>query len=83
MLTCSSTKSRNFSFGFCIGSTKDAKKIKEYLINNTVEGYYTLDTIYHLLKKKRIKIDLINVIYDIVYNNTNPEKLITFLINKK
>ena len=83
MLTCSSTKSRNFSFGFCIGSTKNAKKIKEYLINNTVEGYYTLDTIYRLLKKKRIKIDLINVIYDIVYNNTNPEKLITFLINKK
>lgn len=83
MLTCSSTKSRNFSFGYCIGSTKDSKKINEYLINNTVEGYYTLDTIYRMLKKKRIKIDLINVIYDIVYNNSNPEKLITFLINKK
>ena len=83
MLTCSSTKSRNFSFGYCIGSTKNPKKINEYLINNTVEGYYTLDTIYRMLKKKRIKIDLINVIYDIVYNNSNPEKLITFLINKK
>ena len=83
MLTCSSTKSRNFSFGFCIGSTKDTKKIKEYLINNTVEGYYTLDTIYRMLKKKKIKIELINTIYDIVYNRENPEKLITFLINKK
>lgn len=83
MLTCSSTKSRNFSFGYCIGSTKDAKKIKEYLINNTVEGYYTLDTIYRMLKKKQIKIDLINVIYDIVYNNTDPETLIKFLITKK
>lgn len=83
MLTCSSTKSRNFSFGYCIGSTKDPKKIKEYLINNTVEGYYTLDTLYRMLKKKKIKIELINVIYDIVYNNDNPNKLITFLINKK
>lgn len=83
MLTCSSTKSRNFSFGYCIGSTKDAKKIKEYLINNTVEGYYTLDTIYRMLNKKQIKIDLINVIYDIVYNNTDPETLIKFLITKK
>ena len=83
MLTCSSTKSRNFSFGYCIGSTKDPKKIKEYLINNTVEGYYTLDTLYRMLKKKKIKIELINVIYDIVYNNDDPNKLITFLINKK
>lgn len=83
MLTCSSTKSRNFSFGYVIGSTKDSKKIKEYLINNTVEGYYTLDTIYRLLNKKNIKIDLINVIYNIVYNHENPEKLADFLITKK
>ena len=83
MLTCSSTKSRNFSFGYVIGNTKDAKKIKEYLANNTVEGYYTLDTVYRMLKKKRIKIDLINVIYDIVYNNENPEKLAKFLVTKK
>lgn len=83
MLTCSSTKSRNFSFGYCIGSTKGVKKIKEYLVKNTVEGYYTLDTLYCMLKKKRIKIELVNVIYDIVYNNESPDKLITFLISKK
>ena len=83
MLTCSSTKSRNFSFGYIIGNTKNAKEIKEYLTNNTVEGYYTLDTVYRMLKKKRIKIDLINVIYDIVYNNDNPEKLAKFLVTKK
>ena len=83
MLTCSSTKSRNFSFGYIIGNTKNAKEIKEYLTNNTVEGYYTLDTVYRMLKKKRIKIDLINVIYDIVYNNENPEKLAKFLVTKK
>lgn len=83
MLTCSSVKSRNFSFGFVIGNTKDAQKIKEYLINNTVEGYYTLDTIYRLLKRRHITIDLINIIYDIVYNSENPEKLADFLITKK
>ena len=83
MLTCSSTKSRNFSFGYVIGNTKDTKKINEYLANNTVEGFYTLDTVYRMLKKKRIKIDLINVIYDIVYNNENPEKLAKFLVTKK
>lgn len=83
MLTCSSTKSRNFSFGYCIGSTKDQQKIQEYLNTHTVEGYYTLDTIYHLLKNKNIKIKLFNLIYNIVYNYENPDKLATFLITKK
>ena len=83
MLTCSSTKSRNFSFGYCIGSTKNNKKIQNYLDNHTVEGYYTLNTIYHLLKRKKIKIELINIIYDIVYNSKDPETLATFLITKK
>ena len=51
MLTCTSTKSRNFSFGFTIGSTKDPKKINEYLVNNTVEGYNTLEVIYKMLNE--------------------------------
>lgn len=83
MLTCSSTKSRNFSFGYTIGSTKNQKKINEYLLNNTVEGYYTLDTIYKMLTKKNTEIKLISVIYDIVYNGENPNTLAKFLITKE
>ena len=83
MLTCTSSKSRNFSFGYLIGSTKNRKKILKYLENNTVEGYNTLDTIYKMLKKKNINIELINCIYDIVYNEDNPNALEKFLIAKK
>lgn len=83
MLTCSSTKSRNFSFGYTIGSTKNPKKIKEYLINNTVEGYNTLDVIYKMLEKKEKPIELITTIYNIVYNDENPNTLASFLITKK
>ena len=82
MLTCSSSKSRNYSFGYVIGSTKDSKKIKEYLDNNTVEGYYTLNSVYKLLNKKGIEIPLITVINDIVSNGADPSNLVTFLINK-
>ena len=81
MLTCTSTKSRNFSFGYIIGSTKDSKKIKEYL--NTVEGYNTLEIIYKMLHKKGIEIKLITTIYNIVYNGENPDILAKFLITKK
>ena len=82
MLTCTSTKSRNYSFGYVIGSTKDKEKIEEYLKNNTVEGYYTLDSVYRMLQKKGINIPLITLIYNIVVNNQNPEDLATFLISK-
>lgn len=83
MLTCTSTKSRNFSFGFTIGSTKDPKKINEYLVNNTVEGHNTLEVIYKMLNKRGTPIDLITTIYNIVYNEEDPNTLASFLITKK
>jgi len=82
LLTCTSTKSRNFSFGYVIGSTKDKNAIKKYLENNTVEGYYTLESMYKLIKSKRIKMPIIDLIYDIVMNDVDASKLAEFLITK-
>ena len=82
LLTCSSTKSRNYSFGYVIGSTKDKNRIDEYLKNNTVEGYYTLNSIYKMLQKKGIEIPLITLINNIVCNGQNPNDLAEFLIKK-
>ena len=54
LLTCTSVKSRNYRFGQLIGSGASSKEIKEYLDKTTVEGYYTLESIYQLLKNKKI-----------------------------
>ena len=83
MLTCTSTKSRNFSFGVIIGSTKDQNKINEYLATHTVEGYNTLEIVYKMLQKKGIEIELITTIYDIVYNSVDANTLAKFLVTKK
>ena len=83
LLTCTSTKSRNFSFGYTVGSTKDPAKIKEFLENNTVEGYYTLSSIYKLVKTNHINLPIINLIYDIIMNGKDPNLLSKFLIEKK
>lgn len=83
MLTCTSTKSRNFSFGVIVGSTKDQNKINEYLATHTVEGYNTLEIVYKMLQKKGIEIELITTIYDIVYNGVDANTLATFLVTKK
>ncbi len=82
LLTCSSPKSRNYSFGYLIGQTKDQIKIQKYLKENTVEGYYTLNSVHQMLEKKGIDIPLITIINNIVCHGTDPEELVTFLINK-
>lgn len=83
LLTCSSTKSRNFSFGKIIGEEKSKEKIKSYLEQNTVEGYNTLHSIYDLLKVKNVSIPIITLIYNIVVNGDDPYKLLTFLVEKE
>ena len=71
LLRCNSVKSRNYSFGYMIGSKASKDKIEEYQNNTTIEGLYTLKSIYDLITTKKIKMPIINIIYDIVYNNKN------------
>ena len=82
LLTCTSNKSRNHTFGKLIGSRPERKEIEDYLNNNTVEGYYTLESIYQLLKDKDVIIPIIDLIYEIVVNGKNPELLLEFLVYK-
>ncbi len=42
ILTCTSSKSRNFTFGQMIGKRASKEEIDKYLSQVTVEGYYTL-----------------------------------------
>lgn len=83
LLTCTSTKSRNYSFGRMIGAGATKEEKEEHLKNTTVEGYHTLKSIYKLVKKKKIKMPIIDLIYKIVMNNEDPHLLVKFLINKK
>ncbi len=82
LLTCTSTKSRNFSFGRILGQKKSKEEIKDYLSHTTVEGFYTLESIYKLLKDKKVTIPIIDLIYDIAVGGEDPEKLLTFLVEK-
>lgn len=82
LLTATSTKSRNYSYGILLGS-KRYDEAREYLDNTTVEGYYTLKSIYTLLRRKKIKMPVIDLIYNIVMKDDDPVKLAKFLIEKK
>ena len=83
LLTATSTKSRNFKLGFLIGSNTPKEELEEYINNTTIEGLYTLKSIYKLLGDKEVDMPIIDLIYDIIYNDLDPKKLVTFLIEKK
>lgn len=82
LLTCTSFKSRNFSFGEILGRKATQEEIDEYLKNNTVEGLYTVKSIYKLLNDKKAKVPIIDLIHDICMGNAQPEELLTFLVEK-
>ena len=81
LLTCTSTNSRNYSFGRLVG-IGNKEDINNYLKNHTVEGYYTLKSIYTLLKDKQVKIPIIDLIYNIFYKDLDPNSILDFLIKK-
>lgn len=83
LLTATSQKSRNFKFGYVIGKKSSKKEIEEYKKSTTIEGLYTLKSIHKLLKNKKVKMPVINLIYDIIYKGKDPNELITFLVKKE
>lgn len=78
-LTCTSIKSRNYTFGKMIGGKMDKKYLNEYLDTTTVEGYYTLKSFYTLTHNKRKKNTIIDILYEIIYNNSDLKLLDNYL----
>lgn len=82
LMTCTSKNSRNFSFGYLIGKGASTKEINDYLENTTVEGMYTLKSIHKLVRKKKVKMPIINLIHDIIEGKKDKEEMLKFLILK-
>ena len=83
LLTATSKKSRNYSYGRLLGQKLPKKEIDDYVNNTTIEGLYTIKSIYKLLKHRRVRIPIINLIHDIIENKKKVEELPRFLIIKK
>lgn len=82
LMTSTSPSSRNFSFGCLIGKGKSKQVINNYLKETTVEGMYTLQSIHKLVRKRNVKMPIINLIYDIINGKKEKEEILKFLIRK-
>ncbi|MDD6223820.1 MAG: NAD(P)H-dependent glycerol-3-phosphate dehydrogenase [bacterium] len=76
LLTCTSTKSRNFTFGNTL-VTGTKEEIQNYQNNNTIEGLYTIKSMNQLLTTNNITSPLLKTIYEITINHQNPNSLLT------
>ena len=82
LLTATSIKSRNFKLGKMIGEKQSKDLITDYINNTTIEGLYTLKSIYKLLHNKKVDIPIIDLVYDIIFKDKDPEEIKDFLIKK-
>ena len=82
LLTATSKKSRNFKFGYLLGSNASKAEVDDYINNTTIEGLYTLKSIYKLLRDREVDMPIIDLVYDIIYKDRTPNDLAKFLIEK-
>lgn len=82
LLTATSKKSRNFNFGFLLGSGSLNMSASEYEKKTTVEGLNTLRSMRKLLSERKEEMPIIDLIHEIIYEGKEPEALILYLINK-
>lgn len=83
LLTCTSNSSRNYSFGMLLGSKTSKEKLDAYLNAHTVEGVYTLKSLYGLIKVRKVKMPFIDLIYNMVFGYKSVDDLIPFLNEKE
>ena len=82
LLTCTSEKSRNYSFGRTIG-IGNHEEIQEYMNTHTIEGLTTIYGIRKMMKHTHIEMPMISLIYDIINEKQEKEALLDFLITKE
>ena len=81
LMTCTSTNSRNFTYGKLIGEGK-IKEANKYASTTTVEGLYTLKSIKELIKREHVKMYIVELISDIICEKKDKEEILEFLIFK-
>ena len=82
-MTATSTKSRNFTFGKMFGEKKSKEEIDKYRKETTIEGLYTLESIYKLIKKKKVYMPIIDLIKNIVDGKEEAKALIDLLTSDR
>lgn len=79
LLTCMSSKSRNYTFGKYLGEGLSKDEALEKMKTKTVEGLFSLKSIYDMLKDLEIEIKSIEMIYNVIFENIKVENVLRYI----
>jgi glycerol-3-phosphate dehydrogenase (NAD(P)+) len=79
--TCFSPNSRNRSVGYELGR---GRKIKAILasMDSVAEGVVTAKAVHGWAKKLKIEMPITAAVYQVIYNNKNPQKAVAGLMGR-
>lgn len=81
LLTCMSSKSRNYTFGSYLGQGLTKEEAFDKMETTTVEGLYTLESLRKMLHDKEVLVKSVDLLYDIVYNNLKIDNVLKSVKN--
>jgi glycerol-3-phosphate dehydrogenase (NAD(P)+) len=70
IVTALSMQSRNFKAGLKIGQGMSREDI-ELLEKQTIEGFLTIEALYHIGNRHQLHLPIINTCYEIIFNKAN------------
>ena len=77
ILTCTSEKSRNTSYGITLARSQISNKN-----TGVIEGYYSAKSVYDLAKKLKIEMPICFMVYEVLYNNKDINEAINDLLQR-
>ena len=82
LVTCLSEHSRNRKAGKLIGSGKTLEETRKE-VGMTIESIDNIDVAYELAKKYNVEMPIVNAVYDILYNNLDPNEAVKILMTRE
>ena len=82
LVTCLSEHSRNRRAGCLIGSGKTIEETKKE-VGMTIESIDNIDAAYALSKKYNVEMPIVNTVYDVLYNELQPQQAVAILMNRE
>jgi glycerol-3-phosphate dehydrogenase (NAD(P)+) len=81
IVTCTSVHSRNWRAGHLLGKGKNLDEVLDSM-GMVVEGVRTTKAAYQLAKKLDVKMPITEVLYDVLFNGTNPKDAVDSLMSR-
>jgi len=82
IVTCLSEHSRNRKAGRCIGRGLTLEQTKKE-VGMTIESIDNIEVAYELSKKYDIETPIVETVYDVLYNNLEPQKAVSRLMTRE